>query len=150
MVSVELVREIDRPIEEVFDRLVDIDAYPDWLPRGGLFLGCAQTTDGPVAVGTGYVDRTRLGAVAGEVVELERPSRVVFRYTARLLGRTVMVGWPGYTLHPVDDHTRVHHVAEGHLHGPFRLLQPLVQKVAEHERRRTVDALKASLESGPG
>ncbi len=151
MVRVELVRRIDRPIDDVFERLVDIDGYPEWLPQGRLFVTCFQVTDGPVDIGTEYVDRTRLGPVRGEVVELERPTRVVFRYTARLFGRTAMEGYPGYTLVSAGTGgTEVRHVAEGRLRGPFRLLQPLVQKVARGERRRTVDALKASFESPGG
>ena len=36
------------------------------------------------------------------------------------------------------DATRLHHHAEGRLYGPFRILEPLIQRVADHERRRTV------------
>lgn len=43
--------------------------------------------------------------------------------------------------------TRIRHVAEGHLHGPFKVMRPLVQALARGERQLTVDALKESLES---
>lgn len=60
-----------------------------------------------------------------------------------------MEGWPGYELEPDGSRaTRVRHVARGRLFGAFKLMQPLVRILARRERRRTVGALKASLESG--
>lgn len=148
MIRVEIEETIERPIEEVFEQLVDISGYPAWMPADSLLVTCTQRSEGPVAEGTTYLDETRLGPVKGEVSAFERPNQVVFHYTARMLGRTVMEGWPGYTLErDGDDRTRVHHVAEAHLYGPFKLMQPLVQAMARRERRRTVDALKKSLES---
>ncbi|MFW5951028.1 MAG: SRPBCC family protein [Gemmatimonadota bacterium] len=150
MIRVEIEDTIARPIDQVFDRLVDIEGYNQWLPRRGLFVSCRQDTDGPVAVGTVYHDTTRFGTVRGEVRELDPPLRVTFRYTVRLLGRTVMEGWPAYTLAPAGSHaTRLRHVAEARLFGPARLLRPLIRRLARNERRRTVAALKTSLEAGP-
>lgn len=148
MVTVEIVERIDRPVEAVFDRLIDIDRYPEWMPDSSILITCSRDTDGPVRVGTRYTDRTRLGTVHGEVVELERPGRVVFHYTARLLGRTVMEGWPGYTLEAVGtDATRLRHSARARLYGPLRLLRPVVQRMARRERGATVAGLKALLEA---
>lgn len=148
MIRVEIDETIERPIEVVFEHLVDIPAYPEWMPKDGLFVSCTKESDGPVGVGTAYTDETRIGTVHGVVSTFQRPTEVTFHYTARLLGITAMQGWPGYVLERVDEtSTRVHHVAEGHLYGPFKLLQPLIQGIAQRERRRTVDALKESLES---
>ncbi len=147
MIRVEIDETINRPIEDVFDQLVDISGYDEWMPDDGLFVSCRQDSEGPVGVGTTYSDKTRLGTVQGEISAFDRPNRVVFHYTARLLGMTVMQGWPGYTLERAGEAgTRVHHLAEGHLRGPFKLMQPLVQVMARKERQRTVDALKESLE----
>jgi len=147
MIQVEIEEKVDRPIDVVFDQLVDIDGYPAWMPDGGFFVDCRVSSEGPVEEGTRYIDRTRLGAVSGEVATLERPERVVFHYTARLFGMKAMEGWPGYTLEPDGDAgTRLLHEAEARLYGPFKLLAPLIQILAERERQRTVDALKASLE----
>ena len=68
------------------------------MPDDGLFVTSSQDSEGPVGVGTTYSDRTRLGTVRGEISVFERPRKVVFHYTARLLGSTVMEGWPGYVL----------------------------------------------------
>lgn len=148
MIRVDLDRTIARPIEEVFEQLVNIPRYPEWMPTNGLFVTCTKDSAGPVGLGTAYSDKTRIGTARGEVSVFDRPNAVVFHYTARVFGFTVMEGWPGYALDRDGAvATRVHHHAEGRLYGPFKLLQPLVQRLARRERERTVDALKRSLES---
>ena len=148
MIKVEIEKTINQPIEEVFDRLVDISGYSEWMPDTGLFVSCSKDSPGSVAVGTTYTDVTRLGTVHGEIAEFERPRRVVFHYTWKVLGFRAMDGWPGYELQPEGmDCTRVCHVARGRLYGLFKLVRPLIQRIAEAERRRTVNALKESLES---
>lgn len=145
MIRVEIDETIDGPIDEVFARLVDIARYPEWMSDDGLFVTCRQDTDGPVRVGTAYTDVTTLGAVRGKVAALEPPREVVFHYEARLLGMTVLEGWPGYTLEPLTGaRTRVHHVAEARLNGPFMLLRPLIRRMARKERRLTVESLRDS------
>lgn len=148
MIRVEIHETIRQPVEEVFRRLTDIDRYPEWRAgKGGIFVTCRKDSPEPVGEGTRYTDRTRLGTVLGEVVEFDPPSRVVFHYTSQLLGRTAIEGWPGYTLEPdAAGGTLVHHRAEARTYGPLRLLEPLIQRVADHERRLTVQALKESFE----
>jgi uncharacterized protein YndB with AHSA1/START domain len=148
MIRVELDEIIDRPIEQVFDRLVDIRAYPDWMSREGIFVRCTQDAEGPVEEGTPYTDETRLGTVHGQVSEFERPNKVTFHYEARVGGATIMHGWPGYELEPVSENrTRVRHRATARLRGPFKLFRPLVQRIATRERQLTVASLKDSLEA---
>jgi uncharacterized protein YndB with AHSA1/START domain len=148
LIRVEIHETVDRPIEEVFEKLIDIDAYPEWMPDSWFYVTSRKDSEGPPRVGTRYTDVTRAGAVRGEIAELDPPRRVVFHYEARMFGRTMMHGWPGYTLESIDDGgTRLHHVAEGRLQGLFKLLRPVIQWIAAGERRRTVRALKALLES---
>ena len=52
---------IDRPISEVFARLTDLDGYTTRMRRTGLFRRSGQTSDGPLGLGTGYFDATRMG-----------------------------------------------------------------------------------------
>lgn len=151
MIRIEIEEIIDGPIEQVFDRLIDIPGYAEWMPNDGLFLRCELESDEPIREGTAYLDQTRLGTVRGEVVALDRPHALTFHYVARMFGRKMMDGWPRYRLRregPAS--TRVHHVATGQLHGPFNLLRPVIQRLAQAERQRTVDALKNSFESTVG
>lgn len=148
MIRVEIDETIDRPIEEVFDQLVDIDRYPDWMPESSILVTCSKNSEGPVTVGTEYTDMTRFGTARGEVQALVPPRKILFHYVVRLLGVPVMEGWPGYTLEPAGQGaTKLHHLAEGRLRGPFKLIRPVIRRIARRERRRTVEALKHSLET---
>lgn len=148
MIRVDIEETIDRPIEEVFEKIVDISSYNEWMPRRGLFISCRKESDGPAGLGTVYSDRTWLGTISGSISEFDKPRKVTFHYTAPFLWWTMIEGWPGYTLERKDDtSTTVHHHAEGRLYGPFKLLRPLMRRVAQGERRRTLDALKATLKS---
>ncbi len=146
MMRVELNTLVGRPIEDVFGRLTDLSDYSRWMPKLGIFVRCAQTSEGPVGIGTTYYDRGRMGTFRGEIVEFHAPTRVAFRESLRWLGVNVMEARPAYELVPTQTGTEVHHTAEGQLFGIFRLMEPVVAWVARGERKRTVEALKRSLE----
>jgi uncharacterized protein YndB with AHSA1/START domain len=148
VIRVDIHETIRKPVEQVFARLVDIGGYREWRPGGGgIFLTCSQDSPGAVGEGTRYTDRTRLGTVRGEVAVFDPPRRVIFHYTSRLFGRTMIEGWPGYTLESDGaGGTRLHHHAEARTYGPFRLLEPLIQRIANRERAATVRALKESFD----
>ena len=137
---------IDRPISDVFARLADLNGYRTWMRRTGLFRRSRQTSDGPVGLGTAYIDATRMGTLRGEVTDYEPPARIGFRETLRWCGSKLMEARPAYTLEEDRDTTIVHHVAEGQLFGIMRLMKPAAALTARSERARTVKSLKRSLE----
>jgi len=147
MIQIEYETTIGRTIEDVFERLTDINGYPDWLPKSRVFLHCKQTSEGSVDVGTTFKDETRVGTYTGEVIELRRPEKVTFRNELRWFGLRVMETFPGYELESSGSGTRVRHQAEGKMFGIFKILQPYVAMRAKEERIRTVEMLKQSLES---
>lgn len=149
MIRVEIETTIKRPIEEVFDRLVDINGYSEWLPKSRVFLGTRQTSEGPVDVSTTFEDKTTIGTFRGEVTAFQRPTKVNFRMRLRRFGMNVLESRPGYTLQSVDGGTNVHLLAAGELYGIFKLVQPYVAVRAREERKRTLDVLKKTLESHP-
>jgi uncharacterized protein YndB with AHSA1/START domain len=138
---------IDRPIGDVFARLADLDGYGAWMRRTGLFRRSGQTSDGRLGPGTTYFDATRMGTFRGEVTDYEPPARIGFRETLRRFGRDLMEARPAYILEADGGRTIVHHVAEGELFGPMRLMKPVAALLARGERTRTVEALRRSLES---
>jgi uncharacterized protein YndB with AHSA1/START domain len=146
MIRIEIERSIKRPIEEVFDRLVDISAYPQWLPKSRVFIDTHQTSQGPVGEGTTFIDQTRVGKFRGQVTDFQRPTKVTFRMRLHWLGIKVLESQPAYTLQPLDGGTNVHLVALGKLYGIFKLMQPYVAVRAREERTRVVDVLKKSME----
>ncbi len=146
-VRVEVDEVIERPVEQVFERAIDLSHYSDWMPRTGVFKRSSQTSNGPVGLGTTFIDQGRMGTFRGQIVEFERPSRVVFEETLRWFRSPVVEARLRYEFVPVPEGTAVHHVAESELHGIFRVMRPMVIIIGRGERRRTVRALKKSLES---
>src|SRR3954451_5941227 len=106
---------IDRPIGDVFERLADLDGYRTWMRHTGLFRRSRETSDGPLALGTAYLDATRMGTFHGEVTEYEPPARIGFRETLRWFGSDLMQARPEYVLEAEGEKTVVHHVAVGEL-----------------------------------
>jgi len=148
-VEVEIERTVAAPIAEVFARLADIEGHNAWVPgRGSMLRATRQTSPGPVALGTTYEDRTRMGTMPGEVAELDAPHRIVYHWWDRTSsGRTRMEGWPGYTLEAVGEReTLVRHHARLRANGVRALGAPVLRIVARRERTATMDALVRSFD----
>ncbi|NPC42036.1 SRPBCC family protein [Nocardioides sp. zg-1230] len=151
-VEVEVERTVAAPIDEVFARLADIEGHNAWVPgRGSILRQSRQTSPGPVEVGTTYEDRTRMGAMPGEVAELDAPHRIVYHWWDRSSsGRTRMEGWPCYALEAVGEReTLVRHHARLRANGVRALGTPLLRVFARRERTATMDALVRSFEQSP-
>jgi uncharacterized protein YndB with AHSA1/START domain len=146
-VRYETCTTIERPIRDVFMRLADLDNYEKWMRRTGLFRRSEKTSDGPLGLGTAYIDATRMGPFRGEVTDYEPPVRIAFRETLHWFGTDLMEARPEFILEADRDKTIVHHVAEGELFGMMRLMKPVAARLARSERERTVESLKRSLES---
>ena len=104
-------------------------------------------SDNPPGLGTTYIDQGWMGSFRGDVVEFQKPSRVVFRETLSWFGSPVMVVDLLYEFSPAGEGTALHHTAETDLHGMMRLMKPMVRIVGRGERQRTVKALKKAAES---
>ena len=147
MIQLEFETTIQRPIEEVFARLVDIDSYEDWLPHSLIFRGGGlKQPEEEVTEGTEFVDVTPIGKFHGRVTEFEPPTRVAFEQNLSRRGDRVFSSRPSYVLQQTDDGTLVTHHAQGELYGPLSFTEPVVRMLASHERQRTFDQLKRSLE----
>jgi uncharacterized protein YndB with AHSA1/START domain len=66
MIRLEMETNIRQPPEIVFDRLVDLEGYNDWMPQNGLFRKSRKTSEGPPGEGTRFSDESRMGPVEGE------------------------------------------------------------------------------------
>jgi uncharacterized membrane protein len=79
--------EIDAPIEEVWDRLVDIERQPDWMTD---LKAVRVTTPGPIGVGTRADGAIRILGIPVtdpiEIVEFEPPHRFALRHLGRFSG----------------------------------------------------------------
>lgn len=117
------------------------------MRRTGMFRRSGQTSDGPLGLGTAYLDATRMGTFRGQITDYQPPSRIAFRETLRWFGFDLMEARPEYLLEADGDRTIVHHVAEGELFGLMRLMKPMAALLARSERTRTVKSLRRSLEA---
>lgn len=82
----------------------------------------------------------------GEVTEHVPATRIAFIETLTWFGRPLTRARPSYVIEADGDSTVVHHVAEGELYGPMRLLKPAAAWMANRERTHAVASLKRSLE----
>ncbi|WP_404386507.1 hypothetical protein LL946_08015 [Knoellia locipacati] len=147
VVEFEMERIIHAPIEDVFDRLADIDGHNDWMPTKGTILHHSEkTSPGPIGVGTTFLDQTIVGWTPGDVTEFERPTTLVYHWWDKTRrGKVTAEGWPGYRLEAKGDHTTlVHHHARLETHGLYRLATPVLHWLAVRERTATIDALELS------
>lgn len=138
---------IRRPVGVVFERLADVPGYGQWMHRTGLFRRCGLTSEGPVGIGSTYVDATRMGTFEGEVTEFVPSSRIAFRETLCWFGSRITQARPEYFLDGDEEATVVHHIAVGELLGWMRFMKPAAALMAKAERTRTLNSLRRSLES---
>ena len=148
-IEFELERTIRAPVDEVFERLVDINGYNRWMPdKGSMLKHTRQTSSGKPAAGTTFVDETSQGALPGEILELESPRKVVFHWWEKSKGgKLKFEGWPSYDLQvSAESGTLVRHSAKLNVYGVYGLAAPIFRRLALRERTVTVDALKASFD----
>lgn len=151
VIEFELQRTIRAPIHAVFARLADINGHNEWMPRKGSILRhTQQTSPGEPALGATFLDETTYGPTPGEIVEFDAPHTLVYHWWDRSRsGKIKTEGWPGYSLQSADNNTTVvRHHAKMHTYGIYRLVTPIFRRIAVRERTATIDALKASFETG--
>ena len=143
---VEVTRQIDAPIREVFARLIDLRGYSEWLPGESFSHSSEFTSNDPVGAGATYVDKTKGGTYVGEITELQEPTRVVFRQNLSKLGVPIEEAVQTNVLDEVGGGTTVHHRWEGRSFGPLRLIYRFGRGSTVKERTLVLDGLKASFE----
>ena len=145
--ELDLERTIRAPIEEVFDRLADIEGHNEWQPhRGSIRRTSVQTSPGPVGLGTTYVDSTLFGKAPGEVSAFDRPRELEYHWRQKApWGAMLAEGWPGYRLESVGERdTLVRHHARLKTYGIYGPATPIMKRIALRERTAVLDALEAS------
>lgn len=150
VIEFELSRTIPAGIDDVFDRLADIEGYNDWMPaKGSMLRRTRQTSPGTPGLGTTYLDDTSFGPTPGEIVDFQPPHILVYHWWDKAKrGKLTLEGWPAYRLDAHDDETTVvRHHAEVRTYGVYRLATPLLRRIALKERTATLDALLASFQS---
>ncbi len=150
MIELRFEADIHASAERVFSLLIDLRNYDRWLPRSSAFHGTTKISDGPIKVGTRYVEPGPLGTRHGVVTGAVRPTLLTFEQPMTLRPR--VLGVIGirlfHTLTPMADSVHVLRKLELASRGPVMLLMPLVTNAFRVENERMMKALKTFAESG--
>jgi uncharacterized protein YndB with AHSA1/START domain len=134
-------QRIERPPEEVFDYVADLDHEPEWNPDAS---NVVRTTPGEVGLGTVWEeDFRRVGHYVTTIDRYERPHELSF--DARNPRTDAHVGF-GFSPDG-DGATEVSCVVELTMKGPVRLFEPLMAgPVRKQIERSRGPLLKQALE----
>lgn len=143
MIRFELSVDIDRPLHEVWEYLIDPENVPEWQSSAE---SSHQFTDGPIGVGTHLRDERhfmgRRATSEVEVTEFEPEQLFTLHGLSGPVRFTVR-----HRLTPLDgDRTRVDVEAEADPGGIGRFMRPLIERAAGHEFRGDFERLKEKLE----
>jgi uncharacterized protein YndB with AHSA1/START domain len=144
--------EIGASAERVYSLLADLRDYDRWLPNSSAFHGTVTISEGPIAVGTTYLEPGPLGTRHGIVTRMDRPTQLCFEQPMTLKPR--LFGTIGiklfHTLTPRGP-SSVHLLRALQLspRGPVALLMPVVARAFRTENERMMATLKAYAEANP-
>jgi uncharacterized protein YndB with AHSA1/START domain len=137
--------EINRPAEEVFAYVDQVDRHNEWQDQ---LVSTTIETDGPVRIGTRVVERRNVPGGARdfpfEITEHDPPRKVSFRGTAGLI-RPVGT----YTVVPIgESSSRMSSELDLKGYGIGKLFAPLALRQAAKQAPLDHKKLKELLESG--
>lgn len=78
------ILSINAPATKIFNVVVDLQAYSDWLPTSTSFPGITSISSSPTKLGTTYIESTPFGIRHGKVIEFSPPSKVLFHQPMQL------------------------------------------------------------------
>jgi uncharacterized protein YndB with AHSA1/START domain len=143
MTRIEHTLTIERPVEEVFDYLMDASNDPVWMAH---VVEVGRGADQPVELGLEIDETVKfLGKrlpVTMKVTEHEPPRRS----TIELTGSPVP-GRGSYELEAVDGGTRLTATLETDAHGFFKLAEPVFARMARRDFVGNFETLKDLLEA---
>ena len=135
--------EIDKPVEEVFDYLFEVDNFPEWSAPA---IDVRRDVAGTLKEGhTFTVVVTFLGRrfeLPYEVTDFD-PLR---HYTHKSTGGPIPNQW-SYTFNEVSGGTRLRRVAQGEPGGFFRVAEPLFERLLKRQVRADLETVKDLLEA---
>ncbi len=137
--------EINRPAEEVFAYLDQVDRHNEWQ---GQLVSTAIETDGPVRVGTRVIERRNVPGGARDfpyqITEHDPARKISFRGTAGLIRPAGT-----YTVYPIgESRSRMSSELDLKGHGIGKLFAPLALRQAAKQLPVDQERFKELLESG--
>ena len=139
MALVKLIQVINKPVEEVFQTVVDVANFPKWNPTTP---SARKLSAGEIGNGTRFELEIRgFGKVEQQLREFERNRRVRLVPSFKLL-----TGGHRFIFTAEGARTRIDHELEMTPHGVFKVFTPLMGMVGRKNLRDTANALQNYLE----
>ena len=143
--------KVQRPIEDVFELISDVENYCRWVPSNSLvFLETVITSAHRRGLGLTYVDKVRGGGKSvGEVVAYDPPDGFMIRQTT-YYGLPLFTADFSYRLRRTGHGTHVTHTTTASALGVFKPVAPILKNFIRRERTMTCEGLVRELEKPPG
>jgi uncharacterized protein YndB with AHSA1/START domain len=144
VIRIALTVDVDRPVQEVFAYVTDIERLAEWQPN---VVSVTKESEGPIERGTRLreVRRGPFGRNVGAVVEVAayEPNR---RFDLRIVSGPLPIDG-NHEFHDGNGGTRIGFVAEGQPVGMLRLAEPILARVLKRQFSGYYARLKDVLES---
>jgi hypothetical protein len=141
--------DIAADADEVFSLLVELRDYGRWLPNSSAYHGTMEVSEGPIHLGTTYVEPGPLGTRTGRVTKLTRPTALNFEQPMTM--KPSFLGVIGICLfHAISPQAKSVHLVRRLVlspRGPVKLATPLVVRAFAAENERMMQALKTFAET---
>jgi len=132
---------IARPVDDVFDTVIDAGNYASWNPT---ITASRRMDEGEIGDGSRFEWKLRgFGTVIQQFEEFRRNERV--RIVPQLRS---LAGGHRFLFTAEGERTRVDHELEMIPRGVFRLFTPIIARTGRNNLRATAEALRAHLEGG--
>jgi uncharacterized membrane protein len=145
MASLETSILINRPVEEVFAFMTDLDTWPDWQTD---LVEVKKTSPGPLAAGSTF---TVVTLVRG------REQEVKYAVTEFDPGNTISLRSPGnFTIEiqtifiKADEATRIRRLTKLSASGRYKIFEPLAARWIKKQVESSYETLKEVLEETAG
>jgi len=133
---------INRPVEEVWKFLSNVENFPKWN-RGA--RKARLTSEGPIGVGS-TVQYLRQFLGRQLIGKLQVSEYVPNRMIALQLSAGLITAQTGFTFEPVEGGTRLTHPSEIELGGWWKLITPILGPMLERDGREDMANIKRIME----
>ena len=139
MAVVKRTQVINKPVDVVFQTVVDVASFPNWNPTTP---SARKLSNGEIGEGTRFELEIRgFGKVPQELREFERNKRVRIVPSMKFLS-----GGHRFLFTAQGDRTRIDHELEMTPKGFFKIFSPFMGMMGAKNLRDTADALQRYLE----
>ncbi len=145
MIELRFDRLIGADAARVFALLADLRDYDRWLPRSTAFHGTSRISEGPIRLGTTYVEESPFGIRRGIITGFVPPTTLNFEQPMQL--KPAFFGEIGiklfHTLTPQGKGVQVLRQLQLTPKGPVTLFAPIIAHAFRIENERMMTALRS-------